>query len=144
MEGKWKIIAAVTLIVTVFLLGFVPQYLHKRNLGTELSETQFKLSSARQQIQIDEVRTLAARVLLQASRQNYGTARETATALFNKVRELAEESDNPSLKTSLLQILNLRDSITSGLTQATPSIIPELQSLLEGTFNLPDAGSAVR
>ena len=109
MAPKWKIIVGAAVIVGIFLLGFVPQFLEKRRLQAQLDDTRLRLSTAERQIDIDEIRSLAGRMLLEASRQNYGTAGEFSTSYFNKVRELAEKSDDSSLKTSLLQLLNSRD-----------------------------------
>lgn len=144
MALNWKIIVGAALVAGVFLLGFVPQFLEKRRLQVQLDDTQLRLSTAERQIEIDEIRSLAGRMLLEASRQNYGTAREFSTSYFNKVRELAEKSGDSPLKTSLLQLLNSRDSITTGLAKGNTSVIPELQSLLAGTHGLPNAENTVR
>jgi hypothetical protein len=141
VRTKWTILAALILAITVFLLGFVPQFIEKRRLRTELEATRGRLSVAQQQMDIDEVRNLAGWILLETSRQNYGTAREHSTRYFNKLRELADKSESATLKTSVSELLQSRDSITSGLAQGSSSIIPELQTLLAATYNLPDAES---
>jgi hypothetical protein len=139
VSAKSKSIAVGAAALAVFLVGFFPQFLEKRRLRTELAETQAWLSVAQRQTAIDELRRLAGRMLLEATRLNYGTAREHSTAYFNKLRELADKPDYASMNTSLRELLNSRDAITGGLAQANPSIISELQSLLERTYNLPDA-----
>jgi hypothetical protein len=132
------------MILAVFLVGFVPQFLAKRRLQNELEDTRTQLSTAQLQIEIDRSRNLAGRMLLEASRQNYGTAGTHSTEFFNKLRQLANETRNPSLQTSLSELLEERDSVTSGLAQGNSSVIPELQSLLQRTYNIPDAESVAR
>ena len=140
MNAKWKVIAGAAVVLAVFLAGFVPQFLDKRRLMTELEDTRTTLSTAQLQIEIDEIRSLAGRMLLEASRQNYGAASTHSTEYFNKVRDLAGETENASLKTALSALLDVRDSISSGLAQGKPTIIPELQSLLQRTYDVPNTG----
>jgi hypothetical protein len=138
---KWKIITAFIAVIAVFLLGFVPQFLAKRRVTAELEDVRARLSIAQEQMAIDEVRKLAGWTLLEASRQNYGTAREYSTQYFNKLRELADTSGSATLKNSVTELLKSRDSITSGLAQGTASVVSELQTLLSATYSLPEAGS---
>ena len=144
MNSKWKLIAGGLAILAAFLLGFVPEFLQKRRVQNDLETTQTRLVAAQQQKAIDEIRMMAGRILLEASRKNYGLARDDSTALFNKVRELAEKTDNTSLKSSLLVLANWRDSITSGLAQGDALVIPELQLLLEHTYDLPNIDGGTR
>ncbi len=141
MNAKWKLIAGAVVVLALFLSGFVPQFLGKRRLETELRNTRLLLATAETQIEIDEIRSLAGRMLLEASRQNYGTASTHSTEYFNKVRNLAGEAENPALKTALSGLLDARDSINSGLAQGKPTIIPELQSLLQRTYDVPNTRS---
>jgi len=136
---KWKIIVAFVAIITVFLLGFVPQFLGKRRVTAELEDVRAKLSIAQEQMAIDDVRKLAGWMLLEASRQNYGTAREYSTQYFNKLRELADTSEAAPLRSPASELLKSRDSITSGLAQGTSSVVSELQTLVMATYSLPDA-----
>jgi hypothetical protein len=136
---KWKVIAAFGVLTAVFLAGFVPQFLEKRRVTAELQDVRTRLSTAQKQMAIDEVRNLAGLILLHASHQNYGTAREYSTQYFNKLRELADQSESATLKSSASELLQSRDSITSGLAQGTSSVVSELQVLLAATYSLPDA-----
>jgi hypothetical protein len=139
MTSQWKIIAGAGVILFVFLTGFVPQFMGRRRLNAELEDTRTRLSTAQLQIEIDELRSLAGRMLLEASHQNYGTAATHSTEYFNKVGELAGVTENVPLKTALSTLLARRDSINSGLAQGQPAIVPELQSLLQQTYDLPSA-----
>jgi hypothetical protein len=144
MNTKWKIIVGAIVVVLVFLGGFVPQFLDKRRIRTELADTRTTLATAQRQIAIDEIRELAGRMLLEASRKNFGIAREHSTEYFNKLREMLDKPENAAARTSLAELLNLRDSITSSLAQGNASVLSELQLLMEKTYNLPDAVDATR
>jgi hypothetical protein len=141
---KWKVIAAFVVITAAFLAGFVPQFLEKRRVTAELQDVRTRLSTAQKQMAIDEVRNLAGLILLHASHHNYGTAREYSTQYFNKLRELADQSESATLKSSASELLQSRDSITSGLAQGTSSVVSELQVLLAATYSLPDAEGKLR
>ena len=144
MSAKFKIISSGVVMLAMFLVGFVPQFVDKRRLQTELEDARTRLSAAQVQIEIDGIRSLAGELLLRASQQNYGIAATRSTELFNKVGALARETNDESLKPSLSALLSARDSITSGLAQGNPSIVPELQALLERTYNIPDAQRIAR
>jgi hypothetical protein len=137
--NKGKIITGLVVLLVVFLGGFIPQYLDKRRLQEELEQTRTQLSASQLQNDIDQARNLAGKMLLEASRQNYGTAAEHSTNLFNHLRELADKAQDASLKTSILSLMETRDSITSGLAQGSPSIIPEIQALMQRMYELPGA-----
>jgi hypothetical protein len=144
LNTRWKIIGSSALVLAVFLTGFVPQFVSKRRLQNELEDIRVRLSTARLQIEIDQLRTLAGRMLLETSRQNYGIAATHSTEYFNKARELADNADDQSLRSALSALLDARDSITSGLAQGNSAIMLELQSLLLRTYDLPNADTIPR
>jgi hypothetical protein len=131
-------------MLAVFLAGFVPQFVSRRQLQNELDDVRARLSTARLQIEVDHLRTLAGRMLLETWRQNYGVAAMHSTEYFNKVRELAGTAEARSLRPSLSALLDARDSITSGLAQGNPMIVAELQSLLQITYDLPNPDTTPR
>ncbi|HEX4998551.1 MAG TPA: hypothetical protein VFY29_10000 [Terriglobia bacterium] len=132
MSIKSKLAGGAIVVVAAFLAGFLPQYLESSRLRTELDVAQ-------RQTAIDKTRVMAGRILLEASRQNYGSAQDASARYFNALRELAEKPENTEMKTSLLELLNARDSITSSLAQGDPAVVMELQTLMQRTYDLPDA-----
>jgi hypothetical protein len=139
VSAKLKVIGVVVSLLAVFLLGFIPQFLEKRRVQNELEDTRMKLSNAQRQMAIAELPSLAGRMLLAASRQNYGIARDYSSAYFEKVRELAGQPADSKTSAVLAELMKARDSITRGLAQGDASIVPELQSLLERTYQIPEA-----
>jgi hypothetical protein len=133
-----KVGAVVVAVAAAFLIGFIPEFLQTRRLQTELDTARENVSRLQVQAQVDEARRLAGRMLLQVYRQNYGTAGELSTKYFDTLRVIADRTDNPSLKSSAAELLQLRDPITMALAQANAAVVPELQALLQRNYDLPD------
>lgn len=111
MTRMQKIATALTVLALAFLLGFVPQYLQKRQAQRELAVSIEKLK-------LSELRDLAGLMLLESLRQNYGDARDYSSQYFDKLREISEGVNNPTLKMSLQKLLNDRDRVTAALSTA--------------------------
>jgi hypothetical protein len=142
LSAKWKIIIGGVVLLALYLLGFVPQFQEKRRLESELVETESRLSAAQRKIEIDQLRIIAGRILLEGTRQNYGLAQEHSTEYFNKLQDLAAKTTDAGLQAPLSELLKERDSITSGLAQGDAAIMPDVLSLLERTHNLPGEAAA--
>src|SRR5258705_383496 len=119
------IIGAVVLVI-VFLAGFVPQYVKANRLENELRQ-------ARQGEAPAELRDLVALIYVQASQKNYGLAAATATRFFNRVREVANQTADPSAKKALENLLVSRDKITAELAKGDAGVIGDLQELFVKT-----------
>src|ERR1051326_285620 len=122
MTRMQKIAAALTVLALAFLLGFVPQYLQKRQAQRELAVSIEKLK-------LSELRDLAGLMLLESLRQNYGVARDYSSQYFDKLRETSEGVNNPTLKISLQKLLNDRDTVTAALSKADPASASQLQGM---------------
>lgn len=138
MTNNTKSILAAAAIGAAFLIGFIPQYVQTRGLRSELRTSQTKIATLEFQIQIDQARNLAGRMLVQAAQQNYGVARDLSTQFFEKIRMLQAAADDPSLKSALSDVLMKRDDITGSLAQAEPAAVSKLQALAESAYELPD------
>ena len=137
MANRFKIGLVLLLAVGAFLGGFIPQFLENRRLRSEIEASRTSLGRFQIQAEVDEIRNLAGKTLLQASRQNYGTAAELATQYFNSVQSLMSKTDNTALQSALSELLKLRDPIMSALAQANPAVVSELHSLLQRSYDLP-------
>src|SRR5690348_11152107 len=141
MSSRTKSLLSLSVVLVAFLVGFVPKFRETRRLESELANTRTSLSSAELQHAIDEIRVLGGRILLEASRQNYGTAGERSTDYFNKIIELRDRSESPQLKAALADLANQRDTITTALAQGKTSVVSTLQALIEQTYNLPEGNA---
>ena len=126
MTAKHKVVTGLVIVVLSFLLGFVPQYLEKRQIQSELA-----ISTER--LQMSELRDLAGMMLLEGLRQNYGTARDYSSQYFEKLRQASEQVENSTLKTSLQELLASRDAVTAALSTADPASASQLQTIFANT-----------
>ena len=126
MTAKQKTVIGLVMLVLVFLLGFMPQYLEKRQLQRELAISIEKLK-------LSELRDLAGLMLLEGLRQNYGVARDYSSQYFDKLRETSEQAENSTLKTQLQELLDSRDTVTAALSKADPASASQLQAIFAKT-----------
>jgi hypothetical protein len=126
MTTKQKTVTGLVILVLVFLLGFVPQYLEKRQIQRELAISTEK-------IKLSELRDLAGLMLLEGLRQNYGVARDYSSQYFDKLRETSEGINDSTLKASLQELLSNRDTVTAALTKADPASTSQLQAIFAKT-----------
>ena len=126
MTTKQKTLAGLVILVLVFLLGFLPQYVEKRQMQRELAISIEKLK-------LSELRDLAGLMLLEGLRQNYGVARDYSSQYFDKLRETSEGVNDSTLKTSLQELLSNRDTVTAVLSKADPASASQLQTIFANT-----------
>jgi len=126
MTAKQKTVIGLVMLVLVFLLGFMPQYLEKRPLQRELAISIEKLK-------LSELRDLAGLMLLEGLRQNYGVARHYSSQYFDKLREISEQAENSTLKAALQELLSSRDAVTAALSKADPASASQLQAIFAKT-----------
>jgi hypothetical protein len=126
MTAMRKAMIALVTVLIVFLLGFVPQYLEKRRI-------QSQLDVATERLQLSELRDLAGMMLLEGLRQNFGTARDYSSQYFEKLRETAEQVEDSTLKMSLDELLSSRDQLTAALSKADPGSASQLQAIFAKT-----------
>ena len=127
---KNRLILWLVLLLVGFLAGFVPQYNKVRRLGSELESVKQQFSSCQLGGRLAQLRDTAALMYLEATRQNYGIAGEHSTRFFDQAKQLAEETSDGALRTSLQELLRSRDVITAELAKGNSAVVPELQSLL--------------
>jgi hypothetical protein len=106
----------------VFLVGFVPQYVKVNRLENELHRS-------RQEATGTELRDLIGFVYVQASQKNYGLAAETSSRFFDRVREVANQTQDANRRKGLEGLLALRDSVTAALAKGDSATMGDLQQL---------------
>jgi hypothetical protein len=126
MTAKKKTVTGLVILLLVFFLGFVPQYLDKRHIQSELATSVEKLK-------MSELRDLAGMMLLEGLRQNYGLARDYSSQYFEKLGETSEQVDDPTLKAALQELLSNRDMLTASLSKAAPGSASQLQAIFAKT-----------
>ena len=91
---KNKTILAAVVLIAVFLVGFVPQYVKVNRLENELRQSRQETTGA-------ELRDLIGFAYVQASQKNYGLAAETSSRFFNRVREVANHTQDANRRKTL-------------------------------------------
>jgi hypothetical protein len=119
------IVVSVSLIIA-FLAGFLPSYWK----GTRLEN---ELRAARQENNLAQLRDLACLVSLQTSQNDYGLAAGSSTRFFDRTREVANQTPDPSGRMQLENLLVLRDPITAKLAKGDPGVLTDVQALLVKT-----------
>lgn len=120
---KNKAIVAAVVVVAVFLIGFLPQYMKASRLETELQQ-------ARQNVAGAELRDLAGLAYLQANQKNFGLAAESASRFFVRAREVAAQSQDAGRRKAIEDLTAPRDKITAELAKGDPAAVGDLQDLV--------------
>jgi hypothetical protein len=117
-----KIIVVVLVLVVVFLLGFVPQYVKASRLEAELRQSREAYAGA-------DLRDLIGLAYLQSNQKNFGLAASTIGLFFNRVREVANGSQDAGRRKVFEDLLAARDRITAELAKGDAAVIGDLQDL---------------
>ena len=128
-----KLILWLVLVAAGFLGGFIPQYLRASRTEGELARLRQELDASQRQLELANVRDLAARLYLETLSKNFGLAMQTAGQFFKQVRSLVEAAPKNEMRTALEEVLSMQDHVTAGLAKADPAIQFDLQTLLEKT-----------
>lgn len=133
--AKYTILVAVVLVVAAFLAGFVPSYIKKSGVESQLRE-------ARRENRMAQLRDLAGLTYLQASQKNYGLAAGTSARFFQSVRETADQAPDSAGKKALEDLLASRDKITAELAKGEPAVLSDLEALFVKTRQATGAGGS--
>jgi hypothetical protein len=135
---KNKLILWFVLLLVGLLAGFVPQYLKVRRLSLELTEAKQQLDSCQASLALSQLRDTAAVLYLEVTRKNYGIAEKYSGRLFGQIQQMASKTPDPTLKTTLEDILKARDRVTAALAKGDPAVVTDLQPIMtklqEGTM----------
>ena len=119
---KNRAFLGIAVMVVVFLLGFLPQFVKAKRLENELRVE-------RQQNTLAQLRDLVGLAYLQTTQKNYGLAAGTSTRFFSRVEELVNQTGDDRFRKSLQDLLSFRDRITAELAKADPAVVGDLQNL---------------
>ncbi len=134
MSRKTVVIIVGSLVVAAFLLGFIPEYLKSRSLGSQLSSARQEVATQQAKLQGDELDLLIGYVYLQTSQKNYGLASDYSTRFFNRVRSMASQASDPNRQKFFQSALSKRDAVTSGLAKGDPATLGDVQALFQSAL----------
>ena len=125
---RWQRVVSIGAILFLagFLLGFIPE----RRRASLLDEQR---KAAQLQKRLSDIRELALLSYFQASRLNYGSARDASERMFGLARQLANGTEDRNLKSSLDALQTMHDPLKAKLTAADASVLQPLQQLVQKT-----------
>jgi len=125
---KWKTVAIVGIVLFVagFLLGFIPQ--HKK-----ASDLTNQLETVRLESKLREIRALASLSYIDATKLNYGSALEDSERMFGLAREVANDTKDENLRSSLDGLATFREPVMDKLRTADASVLEPLQQIVQKT-----------
>ena len=126
MTWKTAAIAGGALLLAGFLLGFIPEYQKASKLAVQLE-------TARLESKLKEIRELASLSYMDASRMNYGSANEDSERMFGLASEVANETKDDGLRSSLNGLSTFRDTVKGKLSAADASVLEPLQQIVQRT-----------
>jgi hypothetical protein len=121
------VIAGIVAVALAYLVGFVPQY-------RRASQLQIELETLERDARLSRARDLASLTYLEVTKKNFGTAAQSATELFNSLREAMGQTQDAGLRTELEAIGSQRDAVVAGLAKADPAVEPIVRDILERLF----------
>ena len=126
-----KMLAAlvVLLVAVAFVAGYWPQHQELVRARAETAEARRQLEEARSTAAASETRARLGRVFGQylalkdaVVTGNFGEAQALSTALFDRVREEAGQTEDATVRTALDAVLMRRDAVTAGLARGEGSV----------------------
>lgn len=120
------IVGGAALLLAVFVVSFLPQYVKATRLSSELRQT-------REECDMGQLRDLVALTYFQATQKNYGLAAATSARFFNRLGEVASQAPDANRKKAISDLASFRDRITAGLAKGDPAVVNDLQTLFVKT-----------
>ena len=125
---NWKTVAIVGIVLFVagFLLGFIPQHQKASDLAKQLETVQLESK-------LREIRALASVSYIDATKLNYGSAAEDSERMFGLAREVANDTKDENLRSSLDGLATFREPVMDKLRAADASVLEPLQQIVQKT-----------
>src|SRR5262245_59610546 len=133
---RGRLILWLVLLIGAFLVGYVPEYLKTRDLRSQLENPRKMIDALKLQLQLGELRDLASLMLVEASRENYGLARDYTGQYYSRLNEVIESVQDQAMKKSLQELASTRDSVTAALASPGAASLTAIQPVVLKTFEL--------
>lgn len=130
-EMRNNVIIGIVCLVVGIMIGALSGTALERRRGDERTKVAVEVESARagrleadvsrlqKQVDLMQIHLRVGRVAIEADLQNYGTAGEQATTLFDDIALMSERTeDGEKVHAAMQQVLAARDEVISGLATA--------------------------
>ncbi|MBI2818268.1 MAG: hypothetical protein HYX72_15150 [Acidobacteria bacterium] len=118
-----------SVLLAVFLLGYIPSWLSARSARAEAALLDHNLKVAKL---LGEL----GMVSYEASRNNFASASNHSTQFFNGLKLLADETRDPALKSKLESFVPSRDEITADVAKAEPAVKEKVANMYASFYQL--------
>jgi hypothetical protein len=122
-----KVAVGLGLLIVVFLAGYVPPMMRASRLADENARLEDSLALAR-------VLGYLGMANYEVQRNNYASAAEYSTQLFNRAREAIGTVRGEASRQALQAAIDRRDEITAGLASANPVVKEKLAAMYSELF----------
>jgi hypothetical protein len=138
------------LIITAFLIGFIPTSLKTQSLNHQLQEKEqalveqasdFKKQQvfSQEKLRLAELNNQLGMLMIMTQEKNFGEARDRSTQFFDGLQQFTRDAQDKSIRENLKLILNRRDEITADLTLANTDVTDKLRALYLEMFRISQA-----
>ena len=112
-----KVVLWFLLLLAGFLVGFILQYSRLHRVQQELSASTKQLESCQSRQQLAQLRDTATMMYLEAVQKNYGKAGEYSKEVFDQAQQIANSTEDSTIRNLLRDTLASRDQVTADLAK---------------------------
>jgi hypothetical protein len=124
-----KLALAAAALIAFFLLGYIPANMSARSAQERNSQLEYDLRLA-------DLRGQLGMASYEVNQNNYASAAQRSTRLFNGLRAAIDNTSDQTLKQDLERILARRDEITANLAAANPAVKDKLAQAYVDLFQI--------
>ena len=119
-----KFLLVVAAMAIAFVVGYMPQLKKlqdaERRWEAENEALERRIAALETQHEISQLHSLAAMLLVEVDRKNFGKAQGWSTRLFDRLTQLQTQSEDARQNQMLTAVSRQRDALTAELAQAGP------------------------
>ena len=125
-----KLVLWFLLLLVGFLVGLILQYSRLQRVQQELSASTKQLGPCQSSQQLAQLRDTATMMYLEAVQKNYGKAGEYSRQIFDQAQQIANGTEDSTLRNLLRDTLASRDQVTADLAKGDAAALSETQLVL--------------
>jgi len=125
-----KLVLWFLLLLVGFLVGLILQYSRLQRVQQELSASTKQLGPCQSSQQLAQLRDTATMMYLEAVQKNYGKAGEYSRQVFDQAQQIANGTEDSTLRNLLRDTLASRDQVTADLAKGDAAALSETQLVL--------------
>jgi hypothetical protein len=121
---------ALALIGAAYVAGYLPEHRRLIESQQELRTGAVQLADAQARLRLYALHTRLVGVIEAVREKNYGDAAKLSSEFFDGTRAAVNQSQDAQVNSSLEAVLAARDTVTSRLAMADPSVLDVLNGAM--------------